>query len=67
MKIFEEKGKIRLQLMDIKTKTMLFDFVVPKRSFEELRDHIIKHLANFDLYPKNKPNAIQFTHKPTTI
>ena len=47
MKIFEENGKIRLQLMNLNTKKMLFDFTVERETFEELRDHIITHLNHF--------------------
>lgn len=55
---------IRLQLMDMRTNTMLFDFAVPKTSFESIRFHIIEHLKTFKLN-LNKPNAIQFSHKST--
>lgn len=44
MKIFEENGKIRLQLMDMMKGIMLFDFAVEKENYEELKKHIICHL-----------------------
>lgn len=44
MKIFEENGKIRLQLMDMEKGVMLFDFTVEKEAFEELKTHMIAHL-----------------------
>lgn len=47
MKIFEKDGWIHLQLMDMATKEMLFDFSIGKEYFNELRDHIIEHLNNF--------------------
>lgn len=47
MKIFEEKGKIRLQLMNMPTNTMLFDFTVEKEDYGELVDHIVTHLKGF--------------------
>ena len=47
MKIFEENDKIRLQLMDIKKGTMLFDFTVEKEVYEELASHIIEHLLAY--------------------
>ena len=47
MKIFEENGKIRLQLMNLETNTMLFDFTVKKEFYNELRTHIIEHLQNY--------------------
>ena len=49
MKIFEENGMIRLQLMNLETKTMLFDFKVEFDEFEELRKHIIAYLNNFKI------------------
>jgi hypothetical protein len=49
MKIFEENGKIRLQLMNLDTKTMLFDFTVEFNEFEELRDHVIASLKGFKI------------------
>lgn len=49
MKIFEKDGRIHLQLMDLTTKEMLFDFSVGKEFFKELRTHIIEHLENYDL------------------
>lgn len=49
MKIFEENGKIRLQLKDLKRNKMLFDFTVDKEDFEEVRTHIIEHLDNFEV------------------
>lgn len=49
MKIFEENGKIRLQLMNMVKKEMLFDFTVDKEEYEALRDHIITHLNNFEV------------------
>lgn len=47
MKIFEENGKIRLQLMDMTTGNMLFDFTIEKGLYEELASHIIEHLLAF--------------------
>ena len=49
MKIFEENGKIRLQLMNLETKKMLFDFTVEIDEFEELKNHIIEHLKWFEV------------------
>lgn len=49
MKIFEKDGRIHLQLMNLTTKTMLFDFSVEKAFFNELRDHIIANLENYTL------------------
>ena len=46
MKIFEENGKIRLQLKNLVTNTWLFDFVVEKDEFPELKAHIIDNLVN---------------------
>lgn len=65
MKIFEENGRIRLQLMNIITKEWLFNFTIDKRQFNELRMHIIEHLEKFELYPKNKPDDIQYSNKIT--
>ena len=48
MKIFEENGNIRLQLMDLVRGKMLFDFIVSKGVFNELRDHIISNLEEFE-------------------
>ena len=48
MKIFEENGNIRLQLMDTKNMVMLFDFTVEKEAFPILKEHIIKHLEEFE-------------------
>lgn len=47
MKIFEENGKVRLQLMDMQKNIILFDFTVEKEAYEELASHIIEHLLNF--------------------
>lgn len=48
MKIFEENGKIRLQLMELTPiSRMLFDFTIDKEGFESLRNHIIEHLKAF--------------------
>ena len=47
MKIFEENGNFRLQLMNLETREMLFDFTVKKEEFEELRNHIVTHLNHF--------------------
>lgn len=50
MKIFEEKdGKIRLQLMNLETNTMLFDFTVKIEEYDELKKHIIEHLNRFEV------------------
>ena len=48
MKIFEENGKIRLQLMNMVTNNMLFDFIVNKEEYNDLREHIIEHLNGFE-------------------
>ena len=48
MKIFEENGKVRLQLKNMITNTMLFNFTVKKEKYNELRAHIIEHLNNFE-------------------
>lgn len=50
MKIFEENGFIRLQLKDLKKNEFLFDFIVEKKDFKELREHITKHLFAFHDY-----------------
>ena len=47
MKIFEEDGKIRLQLMNLTKGIMLFDFTVEKDFYNELKEHMIEHLNNF--------------------
>jgi len=47
LKIFEKDGWIHLQLMDLTTKKMLFDFSVGKEFFNELRDHIIANLEDY--------------------
>ena len=49
MKVFEKDGWIHLQLMDMTTREMLIDFSVAKEYFEELREHIITHLNEFEL------------------
>lgn len=49
MKIFKENGKIRLQLMNLEKGSMLFDFTVEISEFEELREHMIKHLGWFKI------------------
>lgn len=49
MKIFEENGKIRLQLKYMPNGPMLFDFTVKKEEYPELSDHIIEHLNNFEV------------------
>ena len=51
MKIFKENGRIRIQCMDLKTKSMLFDFTIEndKTVLEELGYHIqdtIKEYVN---------------------
>jgi len=51
MIIFEKNGWIHLQLMDLTTREMLFDFSVHSKYFNELREHIIEHLNNFDIKP----------------
>lgn len=48
MKIFEQDGKIHLQMMLLGVK-MLFDFTIEKELFNEMRDHIIEHLLAFKL------------------
>ena len=48
-KIFEEKGMIRLQLMDMNKGTMLFDFKVEKIDYPILKKHMIEHLNKFDV------------------
>lgn len=48
MKIFEENGKIRLQLKDMQKGVMLFDFSIEKGAYPELKDHMIKHLNDFE-------------------
>ena len=48
MRIFEENGKIRLQLMNMMTGEMLFDFTVEPDEFLELKDHMIEHLSKFN-------------------
>ncbi len=51
MKIFEEDGKIRLQLAKLNSQgmvvEMLFNFAVEKEVYEELSSHIIEHLLAF--------------------
>lgn len=48
MKIFEENGKIRLQLMEMTpVSRMLFDFTIDKEAFYNLKDHMIEHLKAF--------------------
>jgi hypothetical protein len=47
MKIFEEDGKVRLQLKNLIENTILFDFTVKKENYPELSDHIIEHLLAF--------------------
>ena len=47
MKIFEENGKIRLQLMNLEKGIMLFDFTVEKGAFEELKGHMVRHLEDY--------------------
>ena len=54
MKVFEENGKIRLQLMDLKKGVMLFDFTIEKEDYKELREHIIEHLNAFKLVEEGK-------------
>lgn len=49
MKIFKQGSKVRLQLMHFPSNSMLFDFTVEQSEFEELREHIIVHLKNFQL------------------
>lgn len=49
MKIFEENGKIRLQLKNMINNTMLFDFTVEKGEYNELRDHLISNLEDFNV------------------
>ena len=49
MKIFEENGMIRFQLMDMNKGSMLFDFKVEKEAFPILKDHIIEHLKAFKI------------------
>jgi len=48
MNIFEENGMIRLQLMNMMTGKMLFDFTVEPDKFLELKDHMIEHLSKFN-------------------
>jgi len=49
MKIFEEDGQVRLQLMDMKKGVMLFDFKVNKEVYNELKEHVIEHLNKFNI------------------
>lgn len=49
MKIFEENGNVRLQLMDMQKGKMLFDFTVEKEAYNELKEHVIEHLNNFEV------------------
>jgi len=49
MKIFKDNGKIRLQLMDLSKGVWLFDFSVEKEVFNELREHMIEHLNEFEV------------------
>ena len=49
MKIFREKGKIRLQLMNLETKEMLFNFTINPEDFNELKHHMISHLNHFEV------------------
>jgi len=49
MKIFEENGKIRLQLVHLVTNTMLFDFTVEMDEFVELREHMVASLNHFKI------------------
>ena len=47
MKIFEDNGNIRLQLMDLGKGIILFDFTIEKEAFEELKGHIVQHLKDY--------------------
>ena len=42
-------GRIRLQLMHIPRKEMLFDFTVDILEFKEIRQHIIDNLMKFEV------------------
>lgn len=45
MKIFEENGRIRLQLARLQPHfEMLFDFTIAKEEFNEFKEHVIKAL-----------------------
>ncbi len=48
MKIWEKDGWIFVQLMDLTTKEMMIDFSVGKEYWKELKEHIIKHLEEFE-------------------
>jgi len=48
MHIFEQDGKIRLQLMDLFLNQMLFDFTVEPEKYNGIRAHIIKHLIEYE-------------------
>ena len=47
MRIFKEGNNIRLQLMDMNTHKMLFDFTVPEDAYGDLKAHMIEYLNNF--------------------
>ena len=47
MIIFMDEGKVRLQLKNLTTNKMLFDFTVEPEFYEEMKDHIIEHLVKF--------------------
>lgn len=54
MKIFETEAFdgtkfIRVQLMNLRSETMIFDFTVRKSQFNEIRDHIIENLLAYKL------------------
>lgn len=49
MKIFEKDGWVHLQLMDMTTREMLFDFAVAKEHYDTLKEHIIEHLNEFEV------------------
>ena len=62
MKIFEENGKIRLQLMQLENQTMLFDFFLEKEEYKETASKMISHLNNVYSTP-----LIQFADKEFII
>lgn len=48
MRVFREGNRVRLQLMDMQSNKMLFNFSVEEEAFPELKKHMIKAMEEFE-------------------
>lgn len=68
MKIFEENGKIRLQLKktDELGPQMIFDFTVTKEEFKDLRVHMMDYLMSRDFESTEEWQDVFISFEPLT-